>query len=156
MATTTSGTRRIGRVGTTARVIVGLGLLAYVAIGEQAGRWLVLASWLLGLVAFPAVAVAWQWWRARRTPARLDLTGPEGYGISGALFLALFLPQWFVPGLFVLWAAGLIFLGASMLLAAVRGYAGCEILAVSNWLLHRDDQVGCFLFTPVDQWERRV
>jgi hypothetical protein len=29
-----------------------------------------------------------------------------------------------------------------MLLAAARGYAGCEVLAVSNWLLHRDDQVG--------------
>jgi len=25
---------------------------------------------------------------------------------------------------------------------ALRGYAGCEVLAVSNWLLRRDDQVG--------------
>jgi hypothetical protein len=40
-----------------------------------------------------------------------------------------------------------------MLLAAVRGYAGCEVLAVSNWLLGRDDQIGCLLFWPVDHAE---
>jgi len=27
------------------------------------------------------------------------------------------------------------------------------VLAVSNWLLRRDDQVGCVLFAPVDQLE---
>jgi hypothetical protein len=40
-----------------------------------------------------------------------------------------------------------------MWLAALWGYAGCEVLAASNWLLHRDDQVGCALFWPVDQLE---
>jgi hypothetical protein len=43
----------------------------------------------------------------------------------------------------------------SMLLAAPRSYAGCEVLAVPNWLLRRDDQVGCVLFAPVDALERR-
>jgi hypothetical protein len=43
--------------------------------------------------------------------------------------------------------------GASMWLAALRGYAGCEVLAASNWLLGRDDQVGCAVFWPVDQLE---
>jgi hypothetical protein len=38
-------------------------------------------------------------------------------------------------------------------LAAARGYAGCEVLAASNWLLRRDDQVGCAVFWPVDQLE---
>ena len=51
--------------------------------------------------------------------------------------------------------AALLFYGASMLLAALRGYAGCEVLAVSNWLLGRDDQVGCLLFWPIDHAERR-
>ena len=46
--------------------------------------------------------------------------------------------------------------GASMLLAALRGYAGCEVLAMSNWLLHRDDQIGCLVFSPIDQLERRL
>jgi hypothetical protein len=51
--------------------------------------------------------------------------------------------------------AVLIFYGASMQLAALRGYGGCEVLAVSNWLLRRDDQVGCLVFAPVDLLERR-
>ena len=48
------------------------------------------------------------------------------------------------------------FYGASMLLAAVRGYAGFEVLAVSNWRLGRDDQVGCVVFLPVDAVETRL
>ena len=48
-----------------------------------------------------------------------------------------------------------IFLGEAMLLAALRGYAGCETLAFSNWLLRRDDQIGCILFTPIDHLERQ-
>jgi len=49
----------------------------------------------------------------------------------------------------------MIFYCASMLLAAARGYGGCEVLAVSNWLLRRDDQIGCLVFAPVDALERR-
>jgi hypothetical protein len=29
------------------------------------------------------------------------------------------------------------------------------VLAVSNWLLRRDDQAGCMLFSPLDDQERR-
>jgi hypothetical protein len=43
-----------------------------------------------------------------------------------------------------------------MLVAALRGSAGCEVLAVSNWLLRRDDQVGCLVFSPLDQLERHL
>jgi hypothetical protein len=43
-----------------------------------------------------------------------------------------------------------------MLLAAARGYAGCEVLAISNWLLRRDDQLGCMVFAPVDLAESQL
>jgi hypothetical protein len=46
-----------------------------------------------------------------------------------------------------------VWLGASMLLAAARGYPGCEVLAVSNMLTGRTDQIGCILYTPIDRWE---
>jgi hypothetical protein len=72
-----------------------------------------------------------------------------------AVLLALYLTPWYAPALAVTSDAALVFYGTSMLLAAARGYAGCEVLAVSNWLLGRDDQVGCLLFAPVDQLERR-
>jgi hypothetical protein len=55
----------------------------------------------------------------------------------------------------VLSDAAMIFYGTTMLVAAGRGYAGCEVLAISNWVLRRDDQVGCLLFEPVDRAERR-
>ena len=34
--------------------------------------------------------------------------------------------------------------------------AGCEVLAISNWLLRRDDQVGCVVFSPIDAAEARL
>jgi hypothetical protein len=43
-----------------------------------------------------------------------------------------------------------------MLLAAARGCAGREVLAVSNRLLRRDDQAGCLVFSPLDAVERRA
>jgi len=70
--------------------------------------------------------------------------------LNAAVFLALYLTPSYAPALEATSDAALIFYGASMLLAAVRGYAGCESLAVSNWILDRDDQVGCVLFAPLD------
>jgi hypothetical protein len=48
-----------------------------------------------------------------------------------------------------------VWLGASMLLAAARGYGGCEVLAVSNLITGRPDQIGCILYTPIDRWETK-
>jgi hypothetical protein len=137
--------RKIGPFGTTARIVVGALLLGSVIQGHLA-RGFHPSAWALGLVGFPAVLVGLQWLRARRTPTRLEATGPVGHALNLAGFLALYLAEPTSD-------AALIFYGASMWLAVLRGYAGCEVLAVSNWLLGRDDQVGCALFWPVDQLE---
>jgi hypothetical protein len=50
----------------------------------------------------------------------------------------------------------LLFYGAMMLVAAARGQAGCEATVVSNWVLGRDDQVGCPTFTPIDAAETQI
>lgn len=47
----------------------------------------------------------------------------------------------------------LLFFGGSMLLAALLGYAGCEVLALPNLLLGRRDALWCLLFSPVDSRE---
>ena len=143
----TNRRRRIGPLGTTARVVVGGLLLASVTWGHLT-RGFHLSSWLLGLVGFPALVLAGQWLRARRTPTPLRATGPMAHALNLAVFLVLYLLEPTSD-------AALLFYGASMLLAAVRGYAGCEVLAVSNWLLGRDDQIGCAVFWPIDQWEHR-
>jgi hypothetical protein len=139
--------RGIGPLGTIARVLVGGLLLASVTWGHLT-RGFDPSAWLLGLVGFPALLVAGQWLRARRTSTPLRATGPVAHALNVAVFVVLYLLEPTSD-------AALLFYGASMWLAAVRGYAGCEVLAVSNWLLRRDDQVGCAVFWPVDQLEHR-
>jgi hypothetical protein len=137
----------IGPLGTAARVLVAGVLPGSVTWGHLA-RGFRPAAWLLGLVGFPALLLAGQWLRARRTPAPLRATGRVAHALNLAVFLVLYLLEPTSD-------AALVFYGASMLLAAAAGYAGCEVLAVSNWLLGRDDQVGCAIFGPIDRRERR-
>lgn len=153
MVTVTESTRRpavrrrgIGPLGTAARVTVGLVLLGSV-VGGHLARGFHPSSWVLGLLGFPALLVVLQWLRARRTPTRLEATGPISHAVNLAVFLVLYLLEPTSD-------AALLFYGASMLLAALRGAAGCEVLAVPNWLLGRDDQVGCAAFWPIDRLER--
>ena len=135
-------TRAIGPVGTIARVAVAAGLVATAfVVGEV--RW---SEAVLGLVAFPAVQVLAHLIRLRFSLAPLQATGPVGHLVN-CLVLGVLLVVPATRDATVLWLAG------SMLLAAWRGYAGCESLAVSNWLLRRDDQVGCVVFAPIDALE---
>jgi hypothetical protein len=155
LALVASKGRAIGVWGTAARILLGLVLAGSVLYGHATRGWHLLA-WLLGLIVFPAIALASLWWRARRNPAPMRATGPLGHAINVAVFLALYLTWWYAPAVAVLSDAALIFYGASMLLAAARGYAGCEVLAVSNAVLRRDDQIGCAPFWPVDAAETRL
>ena len=137
--------RSIGPLGTVARVVVGALLVGSVTEGHLSDDfhpW----PWILGLVGFPLVVLAWQWWRASRHPRRLVATGPVAHLVNIAVFAALYLTP-------VTSDAALLFYGTSMLIAAARGDAGCEVLAVSNWVLRRDDQIGCMVFGPIDTAE---
>jgi hypothetical protein len=151
----TARIRQIGPVGTVARIALGGCFLGFVLAG-QLTRHQEPAAWLLALVVFPVLLVAAQRLRARRHPGRLRATGPAGHALNLAVFAALYATPWYAPSLAFTSDAVLIFYGGSMLLAALRGYAGCEVLAVSNWLLRRDDQVGCVIFSPLDCLERRL
>ncbi len=137
--------RSIGSLGTATRILVGLLLLSIGIIYAASGRsfWWQLA---LGLAGFPAALMLVQLARLTLTKARLHETGSLATWINCAALVVL-LVAWPTRN------ATLIFLGASMLAAALRGYSGCETLAVSNWLLRRDDQVGCLLLSPIDRLE---
>lgn len=148
-------TRAIGRAGTIARIAVGLLLLGIVLQGELSSRGLSARSLVFGLLVLPGVALALQWLRARRSPARLEATGPLGFALNIAVLAALYSTPWYAPPLGFTSDATLYFYGGSMLVAAWRGLGGCEVLAVSNWILRRDDQVGCVVFGPIDHLERR-
>jgi len=145
--------RAIGLIGTAARVAVGLVFAGSVAVGHWRFGFHP-GPWILGLVGFPALLLVLQWARARRNPSRLVATGVLPQVANVAVLLALYLTPDYAPALSVTSDAALLFYGGSMLLAAARGYAGCEVLAISNWLLRRDDQVGCLVFSPIDHLER--
>jgi hypothetical protein len=146
--------RRIGPLGTAARALVGAAVLGSVLWGHI-DSGVDLWAWVIGLGALPGATIVLIRWRAARRPDRsVWLTGPFGYVATCAAFGAMFATAWYAPSLSVLSDAALIFFGTTMLVAAVRGDAGCEVLAISNWVLRRDDQVGCLLFGCIDSVER--
>lgn len=136
--------RAIGVVGTIGRIIFG-GFFLYTAWLYSIGAF----DLVLGIIVFPAVLLFGQWLRLRYTQTPLNVTGPIGFIVNFCIGITLFL----IP---ITRVATLIFYGVSLLLAGIRGYAGCEVLAVSNWLLRRDDQVGCVVFSPIDAVETRL
>lgn len=155
--------RQIGPIGTTSRVVLGLVLLFGLGIpggvttvhGRYQYRFDVL-SVVLGAVVFPAVILAWHWWVVRGRTTQLRATGPMATSINLLVLLALFLIPELAPPIYYIATGAAVFYGVSMLLAAIRGKAGCEMTAISNWILGRDDQVGCPVFTPIDSVEHRT
>jgi hypothetical protein len=147
--------RDIGPIGTAARLLVGLLLVGLIVYGQlTTSGHLAPVTWVLGLLGFPALVLAWHFWRIRRNPARFSDSSPLSFILSLALPLAFYLTGWYLPALGFTSDATLIFVGSSLLLAAFRGSAGCEFLALSNWLLRRSDQIACAIFTPIDSLER--
>jgi hypothetical protein len=133
---------RLGPAGLVARVSVGL-LLIYLAFFWNDPSW---RDPVAGLVLVPAIVTGLLALRARRSPEPLMATGPLGHLANAVVILAFVLNPATVGTAFI-------FYGASMLVAAVRRAGGCELTAISNALLGRDDQVGCPLFWPVDALE---
>ncbi len=147
--------RKIRPLGTVARIIVGVILFGSVFYGHIIKGPFRPLPWVVGLLIFPAIFTTWQYLRARRNPARLEANSPLATVLNIVIFFAFYFTFVYAPGIAFMSDAVLIFYGLSMLLAAARGYAGCESLAISNWLLGRDDQIGCLLFSPVDGAEAR-
>ena len=87
--------------------------------------------------------------RARRGAQAVRATGPLGHLANAAIFVPLFAHPATV-------GSAMLFYGGSMLLAATRRSGGCEVTAISNAVLDRDDQVGCVLFAPLDLAEARL
>ncbi len=145
------------------RVVLGSVLLLFGVLGGQVivinGRLqshVELLAVILGLIAFPTVVLGLQWLRLRYAPTQLQATGPVPTVLNILIFFALVTTPLYTPQLSFLGYAAFVFYGASMLVAAVRGYAGCEVLAASNWILVRDDQVGCLFLGPIDAAEHRL
>lgn len=132
----------LGPIGIASRVVVGLVFVA-AALWWRDPTW---ADVVVGVVAMPAVATAVLWLRGRLRSEPLVATSPTAHCLNVVLFLPLF----FIPAT----AGGaFLFYGVSMFAAALRRAGGCEVTAIANAVLDRDDQVGCVLFGPIDTFE---
>ena len=141
--------RRIGPIGTTSRVLGGLGLL-YLALSDGSLSWgLRWYDVALGLVVLPAVMLGVGLAAGRFGNGPVRFTGPLSLAVNAALGVALFANQHTAGG-------AALFVGTTLLVAARLAQPGCELSVLSNAILHRDDQIGCFVFTPIDELERRL
>jgi hypothetical protein len=143
----TSG-RSIGPFGTVARLGVGAALLvlAFAGVLHDGVAWY---EGLAGFVGLPVGIVVVQVMAARVVGRRFEATDGLAFWTNFAVGAVLF-------GVDSTRDIAALFFGSSLILAAARGYAGCEVLAVSNFVLRRQDQVGCVLFSPIDELEARV
>jgi hypothetical protein len=147
-STTIGRRRRIGPLGTALRVTAALGLL-YLTGGADGLSWDV--EWydlVGGLVALPALTLLLGLAARRYAAEPLRFTGPAGHAINCAAIVALVVNPYTADAVSLFYAA-------TLLVAAWRGQPGCEITVVSNWILRRDDQVGCPVFAPIDVLEAR-
>ena len=150
VSTSPSQQRAIGVGGTIGRVLLGLAFI-YLAVTEfGVPKWeLAWQGPVLGLIVFPAALLLFQAVRLRFTNETLNATGGLGFCLNLAVGAVLYAIPFTRDAM-------LLFYGSSLLLAAARGYAGCESLAITNWVLRRDDQVGCVVFSPLDAVEARA
>jgi len=142
----TAAKRRIGPVGTVVRVLVAAALL-YLAGGADGLSWSV--AWYdaaLGLVALPGLTLLLGLAARRYAAHPLRFTGPVGHAVNCAVIVVLVVNPY--TG-----AAAALFYAATVLVAASCGQPGCEVTVLSNWILRRDDQVGCPMFGPIDAAE---
>lgn len=160
-ASTTASPRQIGPIGTVSRIVAGLLLLAFPVVTHGIGAWDVAAA----LIAFPLIASALHslisaaydrylaGWITRRTTARSTRAWLINLSVLG-LIIAIATGMTFVTPV----DAGAIwlFFGASLLIVAARGDAGCEVLAFVNAIAGHRDTTGCVAFAPVDSLEAKL
>lgn len=143
--------RAIGPWGSAARVAAAATAFAWALavphdhpLGDVPGSGVLWWNLLLGLVLVPG-----------GTTVALRLRGRDAAPLRAghaAQCLTVFV---FFAIAQVLPVAMLVALGANLVVQVLRGDAGCELLAIPNWLLRRHDRLFCLLFTPIDAFEAR-
>lgn len=148
--------RDIGPIGTATRLLGGVVAIALPVALAGIGWWDV----GMALIALPVVALA----AGELVTTVYDRYAPEALAKRDAICSG---PACWTWAIVIVAATGLaamtpasavafwVWLGASLLVAAARGYGGCELLAFPNLIRGRREQIGCMLYGPIDALERR-
>jgi hypothetical protein len=140
--------RRIGPIGTTTRLVAAAGLL-YFAFFDGTRWGLEWYDGAVGLAVLPAAGLALGLTARRYASGPVRFMGSAGTTANCLLLVALAVNPYTAGG-------AALFYGATLLLATWRDQPGCEATVVSNVILGRDDQIGCPLFSPIDEAEARL
>jgi hypothetical protein len=148
--------REIGPVGTASRAVGGLVAIAVPIALTGIGWWdlavALIALPLITLAVSALVTAGYERYAPESLARRHSIcSGPACVLVVAVLGVAIALVVATPVDEVAIWS----FFGASMLVAAVRGYAGCEVLATPNAITGRRDRIGCVLFTPIDTAEAR-
>jgi hypothetical protein len=141
-------TRRIGPIGTTTRLVAAAGLF-YLALFDGAGWGLEWYDAVVGLAVLPVAVIAFGLGARWYASGFMRFTDSAGTTANCIVIAALAVNPYTAGG-------AALFYGATLFIAALRAQPGCEATVLSNWILGRDDQVGCPLFSPIDHAEARV
>lgn len=144
----TMKTRRIGPIGRATRLI-GAAVLLYLAFFDGASWSLEWYDLAVGLGVLPAAMIAFGLGARRYASGPVRFTGSAGTTANCLVLIALAVNPYTAGG-------AALFYGATLVVAAWRGQPGCEGTVVSNVILGRDDQVGCPIFSPIDEAETRL
>jgi hypothetical protein len=141
--------QKIGWIGRASRTGAGLALVYFATFGGDLSWNLDWLDVVLGLGVFPAVTLSAGLVAGRYAAGPLRYTGPVAIALNCVVIVVLLVNPYTGGG-------AELFYGMSLLVAAWRGQSDCEATVLSNWLLHRDDQFGCPIFTPIDVAESRL
>jgi hypothetical protein len=141
--------RRIGWIGASSRAAAGLVLVYLAVLGGDFPWNLDWRDVALGLALFPGVMLAVGITAGRFAAGPLRYTGPVAIALNCGVIVLLLVNPYTGGG-------AALFYGVSLLVGAWRRQPDCEATILSNWLLRRDDQVGCPIFTPIDLAEERL
>lgn len=129
------------------RLALGLGMLGMVASPLQGASWagrLEVAAVVAGLVVFyigvHLLVGRYLGWLHPWFGALIAVTPVFLVFLGGGVFAA----------------GAVLFVGASLVLIAVLGHPGCEVMAIPALVLGRRTHLACILFSPLDWAEGRI
>ena len=146
---TMTDARAIGQVGAAARVAGGVAAIVLPIALSGITWWDVVVA----LAVLPLTAVA-----AAAAIGGGAPHGPAAAWVRSSVVLVVVLATQVVltyatplNGGTAAW----LFVGVSLLIAAVHGDGGCEAIAIPNALARRRDATGCVIYAPIDGVEAR-
>jgi hypothetical protein len=141
-------TRRIGPIGTTTCLLAAAGL-GYLALFDGASWGLEWYDAAVGLGVLPAAALAFGLGARRYASGPVRFTGSAATTANCLVIIGLAVNPYTAGG-------AALFYGTTLIVGAWRAQPGCEATVLSNWILGRDDQLGCPAFSPIDEAEARL